>query len=543
MNQPPFPPQRPRMSTRPQADNSNYQELHQRLGQMYGAFGGKPQEVAKEVVDIDWTDNWRKQTLTLALSTLALSAFFTYGLGTETQLINLALLLATMGALYVLLWKKPLTFGMRTVLVLITFVESFAELANWWTPPMKMAANLLYGGMKEAAGVPGMSLSLYFFVVCAMIWRGYKQRRKLGMIRIPRIAWSIPITFLSTVAALILFGLARGDANITALFFQVLQLFTLPLVAAMWLLCMRGREDFPAIGAIIVVTALLRSALVVVTYLAVAHDHSHREGFFVTTHSDSVLFATAYAIALARALEVRTKEAIVWAIAITLSLLVGIAFNNRRVALIHLGLASAVMYAMMKPNRTKRRVTALILVAGALFAGYVLVGAKVEGEMPIFKPARLVMSVFEQTDTSSTSRVVENFNLVFTFRDSPYVGHGFGHEYLERYAAFDLTDLFALYKYIPHNGLLWLWSVAGLAFIPWLWLIYVGGLGLAVHAYRVAPHPADRIASMAAATVVVTALTQSWGDQGLHSNLTLSLLTLSYAVCAHICIRQEAEAT
>jgi O-antigen ligase len=161
-------------------------------------------------------------------------------------------------------------------------------------------------------------------------------------------------------------------------------------------------------------------------------------------------------------------------------------------------------------------------------------GSQVPGDNAFFKPARWAMTIIDQKDSSSESRVVENFNLVYTFRDSPWFGQGFGHEYLTRYNYYDLSDVFPLFKYIPHNGVLWLWSVGGLFWTTPLWLIYPLVLAYAVRTYRNGKHPADRMAGLTAVAISCTALFQVWGDQGLHSYMTSVLMMLAYAMSAKI---------
>jgi hypothetical protein len=164
--------------------------------------------------------------------------------------------------------------------------------------------------------------------------------------------------FLITVFAVTGFGLLRGGQTSPA-FFQILQLFTMPIVGFMFLYSLRGREDVPAIGAILVITAVVRAVLLLATYAATARSFADRDGFFVTTHSDTMLFAAAFSILIAASIERRDKHTIIRSVALGGVIAIAVLFNNRRLALIDLALAPACMYLALKPNRTKRRVTLL----------------------------------------------------------------------------------------------------------------------------------------------------------------------------------------
>ena len=81
----------------------------------------------------------------------------------------------------------------------------------------------------------------------------------------------------------------------------------------------------------------------------------------------------------------------------------------------------------------------------------------------IFAPGASLLSVTKQKDGSSITRDIENFNLLVTLRQHPFVGSGWGHEYVELVKADDISKFFPQYRYIAHNSVLWLWSIGGLA--------------------------------------------------------------------------------
>ena len=91
--------------------------------------------------------------------------------------------------------------------------------------------------------------------------------------------------------------------------------------------------------------------------------------------------------------------------------------------------------------------------------------------MAIFKPAKLVMSVLDQSDSSSLSRDVENENLIYTLSQSPLLptGFGFDYQYSPNNPPVDLSGVFANFRLIAHNGVLWMWSWGGVIGFTLLW--------------------------------------------------------------------------
>ena len=98
-------------------------------------------------------------------------------------------------------------------------------------------------------------------------------------------------------------------------------------------------------------------------------------------------------------------------------------------------------------------------------------------------------------------------------------------------------ELFKNYKYIAHNGVLWIWSLAGVVGFTLLWMIYPLGATLALRGYRAAQTPLERSAALVALGSVVTCVIQIWGDQGFNSYMTLITFGVSFAVATRLAAR------
>jgi hypothetical protein len=258
---------------------------------------------------------------------------------------------------------------------------------------------------------------------------------------------------------------------------------------------------------------------------------------YATTHSDSMTFATAIIIAAAMLFEQRSKENLKRFLWLVPLMLVIIVMNNRRLAFVGIGAGVITAFAMMRAGPAKKRITRALLVSSPLLFLYVKVGARFNN--PLFMPAQLIDSVVSQSDASSISRDIENFNLMMTLKSSRILGTGFGHEYLEIIRADDISTQeggHKLYLYIPHNSVLWIWSAVGVVGMCVIWLIYPVTAFFAARGYRHAQRPLERAASLTALGVLMAILAQDWGDMGLHSYIAVLLFSTAYAVAAKLCV-------
>jgi hypothetical protein len=200
------------------------------------------------------------------------------------------------------------------------------------------------------------------------------------------------------------------------------------------------------------------------------------------------------------------------------------------------------MYLALDPSKRKRRITAAMLVVAPLLAGYVLIGSETESSSALFKPAKSIVSVLDQNDASSQSRDVENENLIYTLGQSPVMMRGFGHEYdySPNNPPVDLSDTFKNFRLIAHNGVLWLWSIAGVIGFTLIWLVYPLAGTMAMRGYRGAQTPLERSAALAALGMVAVVVIQIWGDQGFNSYMTLLTFGVAFAVASRLAVRAQA---
>ncbi|MBX3190073.1 MAG: O-antigen ligase family protein [Labilithrix sp.] len=541
------------------ADQNQLLALQQKVAQKYGSFGARPPEEEQDRRVLQ--DDFLKPTLqiiagvfvaSLVTSFISRPTFSGPGAWANSFRIDTALVVIWGPLLYWVIGRQKVAKSLRIYLVLALFIEAFSEAmfqqkgnigeGGYWNTVMWPAAVAYFGTLKEFSGMPGASLSVFFFVTVGLLYRAVWGKKPEGWTRPPKFARSAMLAFLGTVVGLAAFGIVRGG-GVEPAFRQTIHLMQLPLVGLLFLYALRVPEDLASVGTAYVAAAVTRSLLVTYVYFGVCVPQGITslpgKPEWCTNHSDTVLFVTALMILLAHALEQRTSKVILRSLAVAVPILLGIVLNNRRLAFVSAAAAPIVIYLAMKPSRRKRRLTAALVVLVPLVIGYVLVGSEINSPSPLLKPAKLVVSVMDQKDNSSISRDIENENLIYTLRQSPIVMSGFGHEY--QYSPnnppVDLGDLFKNYRLIAHNGVLWIWSLAGVVGFSLLWTIYPMAGTLALRGYRAAQSPLERSSALASLGAMVVCVVQIWGDQGFNSYMTLVTFGVAFAVATRLAVR------
>ncbi len=436
--------------------------------------------------------------------------------------------------------RAPLHIGLRMFLVLSLFIEPPEMMpgAGYWVTPLEAANNTFYGSLKMLTGLPGLYFSLFLliaFIFCVRARKAAKPETKMPAARLAR--RTLAVTWFAVIGFEV-YGILRGG-KLEPSFIQVLPLFTMPVVGYAFLMGLRGRDDLYALANIIVSVAMARSVLVAWVFFIICLPQGFRPEY-ATTHGDSVTFAAAFLILLANVIEIRNRRTF-WRFAIVGGgLLMAMVMNNRRLAFASIAVGAIAMYVTLPQSKTRQKVNRYLRIIIPIAGLYFFIGEGIDH--PLFAPARLAWSAFAQKDESSNSRVVENENLMATLNDFPLLGQGFGHEYKELEKHGDISEFMPLYKYVPHNSVLWLWTVGGLVGFALLWMGYVVAAYLAARAYRFAENPVERASTLACVGMVAICISNDWGDVGAQSNLRIVMFAVAFAVGARVCADAELRA-
>ncbi|MFO0665214.1 MAG: O-antigen ligase family protein [Polyangiaceae bacterium] len=479
-----------------------------------------------------YDDSFFKETWLIMLGTFLLSIIGGLLGGAAPALVLLWAPLA-----YHYLFRAPVHIGARVLLVLGLFIEPPEMMpgARYWTSPLDSANHALYARLKELTGIPGLSFPLFLVAIIVLLYRARKQEGPTLRTPSARIARNVLSTVIFAILAVEAYGIVRGG-RVEPSFNQILEIFMMPLAGLLFFYALRGKQDLYAIGNIIVSVAIARSLLVAWVYWVVCRPMGIVPEY-ATTHGDSTTFAAAFLILLANIIEQRNARTLGRFAFASFVLLAAMAMNNRRLVFMAIGAGAVAMYVSLPPSQIRRRVNKYLWIMGPLLALYLFIG---EGSKhPFFSPAKLVWSALEQKDSSSGSRVIENTNLIATYSDSPVLGQGFGFPYKEVVRSVDLTEFMPLYKFIPHNSVLWLWSAGGIIGFVFLWLGYVGATFFAARAHRLAEGPIERAGTLAAVGMVAVCMMTDWGDVGAKSDMKVLVFGVAFGVGARLCAEWE----
>lgn len=439
------------------------------------------------------------------------------------------------------IFRAPLRHTMLTLTFFALVLENPAENPgnNMWATPFKMVGGLMLAHMKSVIGgwifFSGMDLMLAATIVVALMRR--RQNRGIGtpqpMIKLAQLTYA-------TIVFSFLWGKFRGGQT----GFAVWQIDRVMYLPAVFLLCQaafRGPKDYLAVGKVMLAAAVLRAsqAMYVRAVVPATDDPITGESSlpYTTTHNDSMLFAMGATILVALVLQRCGKKAMRLTILLLPVLIGGMIANDRRIVWVELILVFGALYLMTDMNPLKRKLNKLAIAMIPVVAAYVAVGWNQKGGP--FKPVQLIRSAVDSSaDTSTAWRDLENFNLVFTLRNFPLFGIGYGNPFWEMWPMPPVD--YSLEKYVPHNSLLGILCYGG--FVGWagITMMWVGGIFFGIRAYHFCKEPLEKAAALAAFGSVLVYYFQCFGDMGLGSWTGVFLVGPSLAVACKLAVNAGA---
>jgi hypothetical protein len=433
------------------------------------------------------------------------------------------------------LWRAPVRASALVMLFLILALENPGDAGGRWQSPLAPLGGLLLANLNlslpvRALRFTGLDVLMGLLIVVILTRRAVRAGVDRGEARPARpMAWAAVLWF-GTVLALWAYGLARGGDFRNSLW-QCHQLLWVPLAYFVFQSALRSTRDYGALARVVVAAACVKACLALWVRLTVSASADVLPT--ATSHGDSILFACAFALVVALVVEEALPGRAVAAGLVLALLAAGMVANNRRLAWVEVAAALLAVYANATATRLKRTVRRTALLAMPLLVLYGVVGWTSSSR--VFAPARIMRSLTAaRTDWSTAMRDIENFNLLWTLRDHPLVGTGFGHEYVEKVKAVDISNIFPQYRYVPHNSVLGLLAFGGAAGLTGIFLTLAVGVFLAARAHRFARTPADRAAALVVIVAVIVYLVQAYGDMGLVSWTGTFLLAPARAVASRL---------
>lgn len=417
----------------------------------------------------------------------------------------------------------PLRYSMFTLAFFAFVLENPNEQPAYgqWHSPLYMFGAMMLMHLNNSLGIRWMSFSGMDVMLGTLCLVALYRRSSGSMVdragRTPTPKPLIQLAFVSLAGTLyvLLSGLVRGGAFNWAVW-QVDRVMYLPVVFLLFQAGLRGPRDHVALLKVLVGAAVLRAtmAIFVGTYYQLPADPFTGDTRlpYATTHHDSMLFANAYVVIVAMLLERVGPRA--WRLAyLALPYLgYGMYMNNRRLVWVEVAIVFLTTYLVTPINPAKRTVKRVLTVLSPAIVGYLIAGW--DSRNPAFKPVQMIRSVVEPaTDSSSLWREMENYNLVFTIRQFPIMGTGYGFPFWEVIPLPQIS--YTLEKYCPHNSILGLWAYAGYFGYTAMTLLWVVGVYFGMRAYHAHKAPALRAAALGSFGAVLVYLVHCFGDLGL----------------------------
>lgn len=428
-------------------------------------------------------------------------------------------LLALLGLAVVL--AAPMRVAVLALTLIALLVDNPGErpMDGRWESPLLAPGRLLYLNLNGLTGIGPLRFSLLealiLLLVAIVILRKLfddpiDDPLRLGVLPNPmKVAFAV---FAATILALELWGLARGGDFRNSLW-QARQLFWLPVLGVLFGNALKETRARATLLRGLIAVAWVRCLAGIWFYFAVARPSGVRPEYSMT-HSDSVLIVVAAMIAIAAMVERPTVHHLLLNAIAQPVFALGLIVNDRRLAFVMLGGGLAAL-VLMGPPYLRRLLRRGLIVAIPLAVLYIAVGWN--SNAGIFRPVSVLRSLTSQTDTSSQTRDIENYNLIKTLEASPLVGSGFGHEYRELVQAYRVDQVFEQYRYIAHNSVIWLLSLAGWIGFTLLWVVFPVGVAIALNAHRASHTVVDRVTTFVTVVAILAFVLQAWGDMGLQS--------------------------
>jgi hypothetical protein len=157
----------------------------------------------------------------------------------------------------------------------------------------------------------------------------------------------------------------------------------------------------------------------------------------------------------------------------------------------------------------------------------------------VFKPVQTIRSAVDSSaDMSTAWRDLENFNLVFTTRNFPILGVGYGNGFWEMWPMPVVP--YELERYIPHNSILGLYCYGGFVGYAGITALWVGGIYFSIRAYHYCKGSLEKAAALGSLGAILVYYLQCFGDMGLGSWTGVFLVAPAIAVACKLAVASGA---
>jgi hypothetical protein len=211
--------------------------------------------------------------------------------------------------------------------------------------------------------------------------------------------------------------------------------------------------------------------------------------------------------------------------------------SRRRASLVGAEAGFFVLIAILAVTNWRRfsMIAPIALILGAVYMGMFWNNNGALGQ-PV-RGVKSVLSLTSQSERDRTSdeyREIESLNAYFNIHMNPATGLGFGIPYSKPYGLQNLTELWSLWEYIPHNTILWLWMKGGALLFFSFWLLLGSALARGVSLTRGLRDPVLLSAVAVSCAVLVMVVLYSYVDLALVSPRLMVYFGLSLGLLSAV---------
>jgi hypothetical protein len=423
---------------------------------------------------------------------------------------------------------SPLRLPLLTIVFLCLALDATGEGAL--DSPFSPVGRFLLHNLNRTVPIDALALPLFVMVLCLLLLVHLFLTRT-ETIGHPTWAWpmgaALAISLLTVVAECAYGYWAGGDMKMAKN--QVQTFVTCLMMAYLVGTNLRGPRDHRLLGVLVLAAACCKSTLAIWIHYSMDSPPNS-----ATIHGDSILFACAATLVVARFLEQPNRRTALLNLTVLPLIIMGMIANNRRIVWVEMLAGLVAWYLVSRRSRLKRMIARVFVVAVPVAALYVAVGWNSNSR--IFAPVSLFHSMGDSDiDASTLFRDVENYNLLQMLRNNPIIGSGFGHPFVELIALPDIS-FYKEYHFMPHNSLLGLWCFTGWVGFTGLSIVWVTGIFLAARGYYWARSADERVAAVMALAMIVIFLVHGWGDIGFSERETVLLVGPALAIAGQVAL-------
>lgn len=352
-------------------------------------------------------------------------------------------------------WRRPIR-GLYIILGAALLLEQFAlHFPDSLTDRSGFFENL-NNSSSALSGVP-ITPAEIVMLAAILIWlAGSVSRRSLELPKGPLVK-----AYLLYVVVLLgaeVQGLAGGGNFLISLWElrpQAYAVITFLLAATL----LRTRSDLLRLTGIFFVIVAIKGLIADYRYIVTLHRNlSGIES--IMAHEESFFFAAFLVAALCVLLWCRNRWIRLAIVAFGSVVGLGLMANNRRagVLAVFVGVALFVVLASRFDAVNRRRLVAGAVMSLITLGAFLIVfwdhQSGLIGEL--VRPFHSLYAPDSRDYLSNVYRQAEVANLLLTFKSSPLIGIGFGRPMVYAYHMADISYIYPLWNYIPHNTLLWI---------------------------------------------------------------------------------------